>query len=120
MASGSEKRRRDKLVQIRLSPEEVEVVAASAERAGLTVGSFARQALLAGPAPRAVRRPPVELAALAQILAAVGKVGGQVSQLASAAKAGRLSMMGPGPIEEMKAELVEIRAALMSALGRNP
>ena len=120
MASGSETRQRGHVLRVRLTDAEQAAVAAAAERAGLTVGSYVRQTLLAAPAPRAVRRPVVERTALAQVLAAIGKVGGNINQLAHAVNAGWLRVATPGTLERAQADISDIRAALMRALGREP
>jgi hypothetical protein len=67
MSHGSEKRVRSKHLTIRLSPDERGSIDQAADRSGLTPGSYARQVLLGAPAPRQVRRPPVERRELARL-----------------------------------------------------
>src|ERR1700744_5085787 len=88
MASGSENRARTASLTIRLPDEERATIDAAAERAGLTAGSHARAVLLGAPAPRQVRRPPAERAELARLLGELGKVGGNLNQLAKSATSG--------------------------------
>ncbi|MGO8868135.1 MAG: plasmid mobilization protein [Alphaproteobacteria bacterium] len=88
MSHGSEKRARTKHLTIRLTPEERAAIDQAADRAGLTPGSYARQAVLGAPAPRQVRKPPVERQELARLLGELGRVGNNLNQLARAANTG--------------------------------
>lgn len=118
MGSGTEKRTRSKHLTIRFSPEERSAIDSAAERAGLTPGSYARQVLLGADTPRQVRRPPVERQELARLLGELGKVGGNLNQLARAANQGE-----PGYPAEILAELSalqKVRDAILIALGREP
>ena len=87
-----------------------------ADRGGLAVGSHVRAVLLAGPAPRAVRTPPVDRTALAQVLALLGRVGGNVNQISRTLNFGERH--DAGALEKSLRELSEMRNALMTALGR--
>lgn len=118
MSSGSEKRIRDCVLPIRLSAEERAVIDAAAEKAGLVVSSYARQALLGAPAPRQVRRPVVERRELARLLGELGKIGNNLNQLAKDANSGVLVF--EGEIDAAKLALVEMRDAVLRALGREP
>ena len=114
----SERRARNRHITIRLSDEERDAIDDKAERAGLTTGSYARQELLGAPAPRQVRRPPVERGLLAKILGQIGAIGNNINQIARALNRGR-------PLEdEMLREAIgylrEIRDAVLRALGRDP
>jgi len=94
MSSGSEKRARTSHLTIRLTPDERATIDDAADRAGLTAGSYARQAVMGAPAPRQVRRPPVERKELARLLGEVGKIGSNLNQLARAANSGVLVYTG--------------------------
>lgn len=118
MSSGSEKRVRDRILPIRLAAEERAAVEAAAEMAGLTTSSYARQTLLGAPAPRQVRRPPVERRELARLLGELGKVGSNLNQLAKAANTGIL--VYGGEIDAALGSLAEVRDAILVALGRAP
>ena len=118
MSHGSEKRIRDRHITVRLSADERGIVDAAAERAGLTPGSYARQALLGGPAPRQVRRPPVERRELARLLGEIGKIGGNLNQLAKAVNSGVL--VYGSEIDAELGGLKEVRKAILAALGRTP
>jgi Bacterial mobilisation protein (MobC) len=118
MSSGTEKRVRRRIVTVRLSTEEYAALDEAAERAGLVVGSYARQAMLGAPAARQVRRPPVERRELARLLAELGHIGGNLNQLAKAANTG-IVVYG-GEIEAALGGLLEVRDAILAALGRAP
>jgi hypothetical protein len=115
---GSDKRVRSAHLTIRLSPEERATIDEAAERAGLMAGSFARQALLGGPLPRQVRRPPVERKELARLLGELGKIGGNLNQLAKASNTG--VVVYTGEIDAALGGLAEVRDAILKALGRAP
>lgn len=118
MTSGTEKRARVTHLTVRLSADERAAVDAAAERAGLTAGSYARQAMLGAPAPRQVRRPPVEKRELARLLGELGKIGGNLNQLAKAANQGLV--VYTGEIDAVVGSLQEMRGAILAALGRAP
>jgi len=118
MTHGSEKRVRNRHLTVRLSEDERAAIDEAAERAGLMPGSYARQVLLGAPAPRQVRRPPVERRELARLLGAVGHIGGNLNQLAKSANAG--VVVYEGEVASAARALVEMRDALLQALGREP
>jgi hypothetical protein len=101
---------------MRCTQAEFAQLEAAAERAGLPVGAFMRQQCLGAPGPRAARRPPVERAALAQLLAQLGKCGSNLNQIARVLNSG-----GDEP-EDIPAAITEFRAVcaeIMRALGRS-
>jgi hypothetical protein len=113
--SGSETRRKSRVVGFRASPGEEAQLALNAERAGLTVSSYVRSRALAEPTTRAVRRPTVERAALSHILAQLGKCGSNLNQIARVLNSGGDE---PGGID---AAISEFRAAcgfVMQAMGK--
>lgn len=115
--SGSQKRQRTHLVQIRCTAAEHAQLQEAAERAGLTIGAFVRQRCLGSAGPRAVRRPPVERAALAQLLAQLGKCGSNLNQIARVLNSG-----GDTP-SDITAAIDDFRAAvgdIMQVMGRAP
>ena len=116
MSHGSEKRARTAHITIRLTPEERAKVDAAAERAGLTTGSYARGVILGAPAPRQVRRPPIERRELARLLGQVGHIGSNLNQIARAANSGdEIDRMDLA--HEIDA-LGPVREAILEALGR--
>jgi hypothetical protein len=120
MASGTEKRQRGRVISFRVEPAEYDRIKAEADRAGVTVGTFARDVLIGAEAPRRVRRPPAEKEELVRILGELGKIGSNVNQIAAKANAGDLRVLDPLALSELRDELEEIRDALMRALGRQP
>ncbi len=80
--SGSEKRQRQARPSMRCSAGEYALLEAAADRAGMTIGAFMRHQCLGTAGPRAARRPPIERAALAQLLAQLGKCGSNLNQIA--------------------------------------
>jgi Bacterial mobilisation protein (MobC) len=118
VTSGTEKRVRSHVLTLRLSAEERAAVDQAAERAGLVTGSYARQVLLGAPAPRQVRRPPVERRELVRLLGELGKVGGNLNQLAKAVHTGVL--VYEGEIDAALAGVMQARDAILKALGRAP
>jgi hypothetical protein len=118
MSSGTEKRARSTHVTIRLTVEERAAIDAAAERAGLKVGSYCRQVLLGAPAPRQVRRPPIERRELARLLGDVGKIGGLLNQLAKASNQG-LTIYENEVLTALRG-LKMVREAILKALGREP
>lgn len=85
---GSETRQRPLVARMRCTPDEHAQLEAAAERAGMSVGAFMRNQCLGTPGPRAIRRPPIERAALAQLLAQLGKCGSNLNQIARVLNSG--------------------------------
>jgi hypothetical protein len=111
-----EKRQRGGFIGVRCTPDELAAITAAAARAGMSVGAFMRHQAIGTPGPRAVRRPQVDRAELARVLAALGRYGSNVNQLAHVANSG-----GIPPLDELTAACaaaMDMRNALMRALGR--
>ena len=113
-----QKERRTGHITIRLSAEERAQLDERAARAGLMIGSYVREAVFGKPMPRQVRRPPVEKQELARLLGALGRIGGNINQLARAVNTGdeadRTALYGAW------ADLRAMRDAVLKALGRPP
>jgi hypothetical protein len=86
--SGSEKRQRVHKVDTRWDGIEHASLAAAAQAAGLTKGSYIRALVLGCPGPRAQRAPTVNAEALAHATAALNKVGSNLNQIARVLNAG--------------------------------
>jgi hypothetical protein len=112
---GSETRQRSRLVQVRCTPDEQARIEAAAERAGMSVASFMRHQCLGTPGPRAQRRPPVERAALAQLLAWLGKAGSNVNQIA---RVGNTTGDLPPGVDAARADLRAAAGAILTTLGK--
>lgn len=108
-----------KPVMMRCTPAEHASLQASAAQSGLSVGAFLRAVAFGSAGPRAVRRPPAEREALVQLLGHIGKIGSNVNQLAHG-----YNTTGELPawleLRRVQHEVAAIRAALMTALGREP
>jgi len=114
--SGSEKRRRPIPFPMRLSPDERIALAADAERAGLTLGSYIRSRVLAAPTTRARRQVPVDYAALAAALRAFTKAAVNINQIAR-----HLNTFGfpiPDDLVAVATRLDASRLEVMVAMGR--
>ena len=121
MPEGNEKakpkRQRQRVFPIRLSDAEHAALVSRADRAGLSVAGLIRLQCLDQRPARASRRAPVDRANLARLLAQLGKVGGNVNQIARALNAG-------GAPESMVLthaaavdDIAEMKTAIMEALG---
>lgn len=118
MASGSENRQRTSHVMVRLTPEERAALDAAAARGGLSLAGYARSVLLTAAPLRQSRRPPVERAELARLLGQVGKIGGNVNQIARVLNGG--GEADPPALAGLRDDIAAMRAAIMGALGREP
>lgn len=116
--SGSERRQRNKTLQIRLTDFEFEAIAEKAESVLLTAPSYARHVLLDTPAPRARRRPSIEAETLARVLAQLGKIGSNLNQLAKQTNTGH--HIPPEDIRAALSSVADLREATLSAMGRKP
>jgi hypothetical protein len=101
---------------IRFDDDELARVEEAASRAGLAFASYGRAQMLGAPAPRSVRRPPIEKELLARVLGQLGKVGSNLNQVA------RATNSTGAEIDEVRAAIAEVREAaqeVMRALGRS-
>jgi hypothetical protein len=114
--SGSEMRQATARVTVRLTPEQRQQLAEWANSSGVTCGSYARAKLFAGKPIRAVRVPSIERQALAQLLAQLGRLNGNVYQISRAANFGE--WYEPGDLKQALKEITELRNAVLAALGR--
>jgi hypothetical protein len=100
----------------RATPEERASIRAAAEKAGFTASSYIRAQALKKPTTRAVRRPPVETAQLAQLLGLIGVAGSELRRIAQTLPEGTLP-----PASEITAAIVELREAarvIMRLMGK--
>jgi uncharacterized protein (DUF1778 family) len=112
----SESRKRGPIIGFRATEDERAKIQAAADRVGLTVGSYVRSRALRKPTTRAVRRPPVQTAQLAQILGLLGGVIGELKGLSTC-----LDHPEPALSSELSATLAEFRsvaAMTMQLLGK--
>lgn len=116
-ASGSETRKRTKILAVRVTESELAEVEALADRAELTPASYARSILLSAPAPRARRRPSVDTTEVARLLGELGKVGSNLNQIAHRLNAGT-DGVGSNSIAQATEDVQAMRDACLAALGR--
>jgi hypothetical protein len=114
--SGSQQRKKLNMVTTGYDDAELAQLDAAASRAGLTRASFQRvQSLGTPPKTRSTRRAPVEKEMLAKALGQLGKVGGNLNQLARAANLDRTYRV---EIMDATAEIRALLPLFMQALGR--
>jgi hypothetical protein len=114
--SGSETRQATARVTIRLTPEQRRQLDEWANSAGLACGSYARAKLFTGQPIRAARVPSIERQALAQLLAQLGRLNGNVYQISRASNFGE--WYHPDDLKDALKQITELRSALLTALGR--
>jgi len=112
--SGTDTRRRKAMLAARFNEQEAEAVRQLADRAGLSVASLIRHAVLNVPAPRAARRPTADGQAVGRLLGELGRVRTALDGLAEGGQA------DPCMVEDALATLAEMRIVCFQALGREP
>jgi len=88
--SGSETRQRDCIIKFRAKPEERAEMQAHADAAGLSLSSFIRGATMITQRTRPVRRPSPDTKLVAQLMAQVGRIGGNLAQFLKIANRGEI------------------------------
>jgi hypothetical protein len=118
MASGSDKRQRPHTITVRLSDDEKAALHTRAVERGLALGAFARAAMLGNTGPRAKRRPPVDQVLLRRLLGQLGRIGGNINQIAHRLNADQKASLPE--IRETLNSLQTIRNAIYAAIGMEP
>lgn len=114
--SGSETRKRPRLIRARCTEEELAAAQAAAEESGLSVGAFLRLRLLGSAGDRSVRRR-LDHVELCRLLAELGKIGSNVNQMARTANtSGQLPTQAD--LAGLRNELIVVRDAVIQALNR--
>ena len=114
--SGSEKRQRSRMFTVRLSPQEALTIRQRAQEHGQSVGALLRSSLL-----HARLRPSrIDQQAVARLLGQLGKIGGNINQIAFHLNAGRPGDGIEGSLEEALRDLSELRIVCLQALGVEP
>lgn len=103
-------------IAIRCTVKQHQAIKEGATRAGLSVGAFLRALAVGHPGPRSVRRPPVERAELAKLLAHIGKLGSNVNQIAKYVNTTRSPPSG-SELTAMREDIGRMRAAVLKALN---
>ena len=114
--SGSNNRKRGKLLAARFNEQEALALRQRADRAGIPLSAYMRSAALDAPAPRATRRPTVNHQMAARLLGELGRIA---DELRRAAEAGDLTPSNPEVAAALR-DLAEMRAVCLEALGRRP
>ena len=78
-------RKRNKQLNLRLSPEEYKQIKDDADLMQITAGAYVRKVVLDAPVPRQSRRPSIEIQKLAHLLGQIHKIGCNINQIAKAA-----------------------------------
>lgn len=120
MTSGSETRQRQGRITIRLSETEFDRLKEESDRAGLSLSSYVRLALLQAKPARRARRPPFEKALLSRILGELGKIGSNINQIARGLNSGtlRMGLTFEDDVQRALGGLIEMRSAVLRGLGR--
>jgi len=114
--SGSETRQATERLTLRLTPEQRRQLDEMANSAGIACASYARAKLFTGQPIRATRAPSIERQALAQFLAWLGRLNGNVYQVSRAANFGE--RYEADDLKKALKEITEMRNAVLAALGR--
>jgi hypothetical protein len=112
--SGSEKRQRSRLAQIRLDDAEAVKLEELASASGLSVGAYIRAAALKSAGVRAKPRPSIDRELLARTNADLNRVGNNINQIAHALNIG---LDAPSYLGETLRELRGTLAAIRRAAG---
>ena len=113
--SGSENRKRTKILTARVDAEESRIIKEKAKAAG-GVSALFRIAVLGYKLPKS----KVDTQAVARLLAELGKIGSNVNQIAKHLNAGRPGDTMENMLTETLRDLLEMRGVCMRALGLEP
>jgi len=114
--SGSDKRHRKMMLAARFNTQEAEAVRQLADRAGTSVASVIRHAVLKAPVTRATRRPTVNHQMAARLLGELGRIA---ETFRTAHAAGRIDPNDPFVAAAFR-DLAEMRTVCFLAMGRDP
>lgn len=113
---GTENRQKSGMIGFRVSPEERAEIEMAAAASGLTVGSFVREKLLKASTTRQTRKPALDLILLSKLLGQLGKIGGNLNQIAKRLNEGR--GVGSERIVVVLSELSILKESILKALRR--
>jgi hypothetical protein len=111
---GTETRRKGALLAFRVAPEERAEIETAAEAEGLTVGSFIRGKILIKIRTQPKRKPALDRVLLGQILGQLGKLGGNLNQIAKKLNEGQ--RVDAGRITAATSEFSRLREELLNAI----
>jgi hypothetical protein len=115
--SGSETRRKTKVVNFRATEEERAALENLAQAEGLTFGSYIRTCLLKDVKTHSRRRPRADEAAIAKLYATLNRIGNNINQIAHAMNAGQVQEAAA--LTKIEAEFTATLKAARLALGYN-
>jgi len=115
--SGTETRRKTRLVNFRATDEERAALESLALAEGLTLGSYIRSTLLPRARTLSRRRPRVDEAAIAKLYASLNRIGNNINQIAHAMNADQVQEAAA--LERIEAEFIATLKAARLALGYN-
>lgn len=81
-------------------------------KSGLSLNAFITEAIFSKPAPRQVKRPPVEKADLAKVLALAGQIRDELMA--------NQQLLSEEKLEQALDDLSVLRSAIFTALGFKP
>ncbi len=114
--SGSEKRKRQITLKARVTEQEATLVRERADAAGVTIAGLIRYAVLDQTPLRASRKPPVDRALAARLIASLGPLACAFREAADSGDQKHLSET----LEAAQRDLAELRVMLFEAMGRSP
>ena len=114
--SGSETRRRPVIRKARFTEAEAALIDEQAERAGVSVASVIRYAVLGQPPLRASRQPKISEETAARLLGKMGQLTSALRGFAAAADPAKTDAR----IEAAHRDIAEMRTELFEVLGREP
>lgn len=112
--SGSAKRQRESLIGVRVRDDERAKIEANAAAADLCPSAYLRVAGTGEPRPHERRRPTPDITLLAQAMAQVGRIGGNLAQFLRLANRGEIVAANDldAAVQEARAFIAEAQKAL--------
>ena len=115
-AHGTENRKKGGIIGFRVDEAERAEIEAAAEAAGLTIGSFVRDTILSKVLTKPTRRPSLDRVLLSQLLGQLGKLGGNLNQIARRLNTG--AGVGADRITAACEELWILKDEILKAIRR--
>jgi uncharacterized protein (DUF1778 family) len=116
MAKKSENRQRQKIIAVRVTETEWEIIDQKAENVGLCLSSFMRTVVLGSADKTMARRVSTDKVALARILTALGQLGADFRHLVALSEMNALEGSKNG-LKEIGQHIHALRYDLVRALG---
>jgi len=114
--SGSETRQRQERFSVRCTELQRRAIQNAAQGSGMSVSSYVLRATLKAEMPRAVKVPPVQLAVLAQVLAQLGRLNGNLYQIVRAINFNNSPDLRE--LRELPEVIRELRGEVLRAMGK--